>query len=627
MKYIAVMVSFLFLMPLFAQDYVLAEDAPRESPAVEENAPLPGEMPAAEEKQRVPEKVSPASRKTPPAPAKPQPTSPQPVSQDTGQPIEMYSASPEEPDDNQTEENTEKVVSGEKHVVSIPSAKKPKKGDSEKISELDNEDTEEDKEKRRDTIRFGLESEIGDLIDELVKKEDVRYADDIYDLFQDTKNPSLKEKALSYFATLKDPCLEDFAVFILDDPYDEKQSTVNACFDYVKAVKTKEAVAPVLNLLESENEEYFNQCLDTLGKVGGSDEAVYLTEYLDREDLSVPQKQALVRTLGELQATETYDKLVEIAQDKDENTFMRMYSAEAIGAMGNPDAVPVLLELYEDTDPNMRIYVIKGLSHFPQDADARKVIVQGIRDSYYKVRLEAIGVTKEQGIAAAVPYLIHRAKNDPERVVKDATYPVIAGLNTKEGNDFLVSQITDKKVSDNTKAKVAAALLAENNAGTKEILALAKEIVDDDMKNNPRKSLRYALGKEFAKYKRSEFADICADYLKSKDVATQGTGLDIYNKGKYSSVEADVRRLAEQYDPTAKTKNPNAQKAARILGISEEEATKKAEAKKAEKEAEKAAKEAEKKAAKENAKKTVGQKKNPSEPAEKPDAVLSTTFY
>ena len=83
-----------------------------------------------------------------------------------------------------------------------------------------------------------------------------------------------------------------------------------------------------------------------------------------------------------------------------------------------------------------------------------------------------------------------------------------------------------------------------------------------------------------------------------------------------------MRRLAEQYDPTAKTKNPNAQKAARILGISEEEATKKAEAKKAEKEAEKAAKEAEKKAAKENAKKTVGQKKNPSEPAEKPDAVL-----
>lgn len=486
----------------------------------------------------------------------------------------------------QEEASAEETPSvSEARAVTIPNAKRPRAADSDKVAELNAEDTDEDAEKRHDTIRFGLESEIGDLIGELTQKEDPRYLDDIYDLFQDTKNVALKEKSLAYFGKLKDPCVEDYAIMILDDPYDEKQSTVNACFDYVKAVKTKEAVAPVLNLLESDNEEYFNQCLDTLGKVGGQSEAVYLVEYLDREDLSVPQKQSLVKVLGELKATETYDKLVDIAQDKDENTFMRMYSAEAIGAMENPDAVPILLELYEDTDPNMRIYVIKGLSHFPQDADARKTIIQGIRDSYYKVRLEAINVVKEQGISAAVPYLVHRAKNDPEKVVKEATYPVIAQLNTKEGNDFLVSQITDKKVADTTKAKVATALLAENNAGTTEILALAKEIVGDDMKNNPRKALRYALGKEFAKYNRSEFADICEDYLASKDVATQGTGLDIYNKGKYANAEPAVRRLADQYDPTAKTKNPNAQKAAKILGISEEEATQKAEARAAEKQA------------------------------------------
>lgn len=471
----------------------------------------------------------------------------------------------------------------EPRTVTIPGAKRPQRADAEKVRELDLEDTEADKEKRRDTIRFGLESEISDLLGELTKKADPRYADAVYDLFAETKNGALKEMAVQYFAALEDPCLEDFAVSVLDDPYDERQGMVNACFDYVKAVKTKEAVAPVLNLLGSDNETYFNQCLDTLGKVGGSAEAVYLTDYLDREDLSVPQKQSLVKVLGELKATETFDRLAGIAEDKDENTFMRAYSAEAIGAMENPAAVPVLLALYEDTDPNMRIAVIKGLSHFPQDADARKTVIQAIRDSYYKVRLEAIGVAKAGNMAEAVPYLIHRAKNDPEKVVKDAVYPVIAQLNTAEGNDFLVSQITDKKVADTTKAKVAAALLAEGNAGTAEILALAKEVVGDDAKNNPRKSLRYALGKEFAKYGRSEFADICADYLASKDVATQGTGLDIYGKGKYASVESDVRRLADLYDPLAKTKNMNAQKAARILGISEDEAAQKAEARAAEK--------------------------------------------
>ncbi|MBQ3966215.1 MAG: hypothetical protein II684_05240, partial [Treponema sp.] len=106
---------------------------------------------------------------------------PAPVSQDTGETIVMTDA--EKSSSDSTEEKPE-YLSGEKHSVTIPSAKRPKKGDGDKISELDSGDTEEDKKKRRDTIRFGLESEIEELIDELTKKEDVRYADDIYDLFQ-----------------------------------------------------------------------------------------------------------------------------------------------------------------------------------------------------------------------------------------------------------------------------------------------------------------------------------------------------------------------------------------------------------------------------------------------------------
>ena len=190
MKYIAVVVSLFFLiMPLVAQDYVLAdtESMPQEPPA------------------------------------------------------EMYDAKPESDLGVVRERiDSDGEIAEGNHQVTVPNAKRPKKGDSEKIAELDNEDTEEDKEKRRDTIRFGLESEIIELIDELTKKEDARYADDIYDLFQDTKNITLKERILGYYAKLEDPCVEDYAIEILDDPYDEKQSTVNACFDYAKAVKTKE---------------------------------------------------------------------------------------------------------------------------------------------------------------------------------------------------------------------------------------------------------------------------------------------------------------------------------------------------------------------------------------------------
>lgn len=153
---------------------------------------------------------------------------------------------------------------------------------------------------------------------------------------------------------------------------------------------------------------------------------------------------------------------------------------------------------------------------------------------------------------------------------------MIADLNTSDGNDYLISVLKDKKIGDATKAKVSAALLEYNHAGTKEVIELARSALKSDIQKN----LRYALGKEFAKYDRSEFADICAEYIASDDVATQGTGLDIWAKGRYSSVKAAVEEIAKDaeeenlteekekpkgYQFGVKKKNANAKKAKRIL--------------------------------------------------------------
>ena len=118
---------------------------------------------------------------------------------------------------------------------------------------------------------------------------------------------------------------------------------------------------------------------------------------------------------------------------------------------------------------------------------------------------------------------------------------------------------------DTPKSRVATALLEYNNAGTDEIIALARETLKDDR----RKPLRYALGKEFAKYKRNEFSSICKDYLDSKDTATQGTGLDIYSKGRYPDVLPVVRQIILDAAKNPLKKNANAEKAKKILGSSD----------------------------------------------------------
>lgn len=454
-----------------------------------------------------------------------------------------------------------------------PADTRPKKHDSSK----NYVDRSKDYEKKcNDILKYGLEGQITELIDELTKNQDNRFVDGIYDLFQETKSVAVKEKILDYFTKLKDSCLASYAVEIINDPYDEKNSIVEKCFKYVSEADIKDANPGLVDLVDKEEDAYFTGALSALGKTGGKEEALFLADYLDRDDLNVSQRQALMRVLGRIKAVETWQKISEIAKDENENTFVRMYAAEAIGAMEKPESEDILVELFESNDPNLRTYVIKGISYF-NDKKSSDLIIQALRDSQYKVRLEAVSAVGKNRIDKAVPFLIFRCKDkDEQKQVKEKCYSVIADLNTSDGNDYLISVLKDKKIGDATKAKVSAALLEYNHAGTKEVIELARSALKSDIQKN----LRYALGKEFAKYDRSEFADICAEYIASDDVATQGTGLDIWAKGRYSSVKAAVEEIAKDaeeenlteekekpkgYQFGVKKKNANAKKAKRIL--------------------------------------------------------------
>ena len=461
------------------------------------------------------------------------------------------------------DDDTPTVVASKGGYAEVPPAKRPKPIDKEKAAAAaEKDETPQDEENNRNTIRYGVPSEISTLLDTLLKNDDPRFTEEIYDLFQVTKSSTIKEKVLMYFTKAEDPCLEDYAVDLLNDPYDETSAVVKATFQYVSAVKTTAAIPAVITLIESENENYFNDAIATLGDIGGPEEAMFLVEYLEREDLSDAQRQTLMRNCGKMHAVETWDKLVDILDNDDENTFVRMYAAESLGLMEVEKSVPILVAHFDETDPNLRQYVIKGLSHFPNVVEAKATVIQGIRDEYWRVRQEAIRTVKENDTKDAVPYLIYRAKNDAEKVIKEESYAAIAALNTDEGNDFLITQLNDKKVADGTKKKIVEVLLKEDHAGEKEIIELAKTVAEDDK----RKDLRYAIAKEMVKNYKKSYDEVAALYLQSKDSTTVSLGLDMYKQKKSSSLEAYVNTIANE-----KKNSSNKTRAQKLLGIEEEE--------------------------------------------------------
>ena len=447
-------------------------------------------------------------------------------------------------------------------VSKVPAAKRPKTPDAEKAREAAKKDDKDSEQKTRDTIKYGIEGELSDLVKKLIENDDPRYSNELYDLFQETKSPAVREKILEYFTKFEDPCLEDYAVTILNDPYDERSSTAEQAFKYVSAVKTKAAIPAVVTLLESDNEGYFTPALTALGELGGEEEAEYLVQFLDRSDLTTPQRQALMKVLGKIKAEQTWDSLVEIAKDDGENIFVRAYAAEAIGAMKRSGSIEVLEKIFEEQDPTLRCYAIKGLSYY-EEKEAKETVTQAIKDSQYKVRLEAIDAAAKMKIKEAVPYIIHRAKSDPEASVKKRAYEKLAAFDDSEADKFLVGQITDKKASDNVKRQAAEALLKYGKAGKKEIGDWAESLAAD----NTKRVFRREIGKLLAKHPDPAFAGACSAFVASSDKDTRSVGLDMYSAGKYSSCESAVRVVAND----KKGDNSNRQKAMKILGIEEED--------------------------------------------------------
>ncbi len=447
--------------------------------------------------------------------------------------------------------------------VEIPEKKRPKKPDLQKVQEAESKDDSENSfSETEKIIKYGTSSEISDVINKIVENDDPRFTEILYDLFQVSKNVDIRSKILEYFTKQKDDCLADYALEILNDPYDYPNKTVENVFRYVSEIELKKACPCIVEILEAGNENYFNAAISVIGKIGGPDEAVYMASYLERDDLILAQRQSLMKTLGQMCAVETWEKLVEIVKDEDENSFVRMYAAEAIGKMKKEESVPILIEHFESSDPNMRQYCLKGLENFPDNPEAVNLVLQATRDEYYKVRIEAIKACKELKLKEAVPYLIYRAEKDVEKSVQKECYPVIAFLNTNEGNDFLIKRITEKKVSDTDKLLAASALIENGNIGEDEILLLAKEALND----NRRKNLRNELGKLFIKYAKPSYSDICAAYLQSDDVTTVSQGLEMYKKGQFESAKGSVMKVAEE------SKNSSNKKRARkILGLKDED--------------------------------------------------------
>ncbi len=403
------------------------------------------------------------------------------------------------------------------------------------------EETVSQYEERIEKIEFGIESEIEELIDVLISDEDFEYSSNLKELFDHTKSTTLRNKIIDYFIAAKDLSLEEQMLAVFADPMAEKRSTADKFFAYAEKLEIKTSVEALRAILEDESSPFLTSAVKTLGKCGSTEDAALIEELLKKEE-NQNTKHELVVALGNLGSSASYQTVAEIAKDTSESLSMRMAAIEAMGKIPNEETVSELAKLYEDRDANFRVSVIKAVAQIMQNAEAEKILIEAVKDNHYKVRLAALSGIIEQKLVNAEKVVLYRAKNDSENVVKEKSFEALAAIGTPQAVEYLLKVVEDKKKSDSNRSKAASYLLKYCfDDSVYSLVEIARTTLSDDKQKN----VRYALGREFAKYENIALMDICKEYLASNDVSTKGTGLDIYAKNAYGSLRPDVTAIAE----------------------------------------------------------------------------------
>ena len=279
-----------------------------------------------------------------------------------------------------------------------------------------------------------------------------------------------------------------------------------------------------------------------MGEIGGDDEAAFLADYfekvtLDDEKQELILKQTIASALEKLHRENTREFLLGLAQDENENIYVRSSAITGLAQMGSPDTVPLLAAFFEQKEPLLREAAIRGIANFDTE-ETRKLMLQGLKDSNYKVRLEALQTVQKTKQQDAAPFILYRAKYDPTEAVRLAAVETLVILNASEGNMWLSEAFCDTKKSEKLRTAILKAALKHNIAviaGDLDTVVLATVTDKKKMK------LRYEFGKEIAKAENSATAEICKAFLQSDDALTKSIGLDMFRTNHY----ADARSLVE----------------------------------------------------------------------------------
>ena len=230
-----------------------------------------------------------------------------------------------------------------------------------------------------------------------------------------------------------------------------------------------------------------------------------------RRPESSPSRAWAASVLGELRAERAFPLLVDALGDPDEE--VRGKSATALGRLGDPRAVPHLLQdLLADPAPFVRTRIANALGQFHDPAVIDR-LVRALGDSAWWVRMRSVEALEQIGDAAEGPLLL--ALDDPDPEIRFRSAAALERLRVPSRLVTLIAEGERPEQATATLAKFAA-------AGARELLA--------DELHHPVPAVRLAVIGAISSAGRADFSGELLDAVGDKEPAVRAAALETLSR-------------------------------------------------------------------------------------------------
>ncbi len=295
------------------------------------------------------------------------------------------------------------------------------------------------------TLEYGTQEERARATGSIQKIKDPairgRLAAKVISLMKDEDDPDLLIKAITVLGEMKETAALPLLMEKIDHRSEDVRTSAVYALKKINATAAKDRLSDRLKARKlDENNNLTTALIDTLGEFKAAEMVPFAKEALQSPKTHKAVKEELVLFLGKVPSGESKEALLKIYRDEAEDEMLRAYSASSLAKLGAKEASPDIKQVITAIDSldakkrkkyyNLYLYSVAALARLG-DPDAVPKLINALRSNSAQVRLKAISLIKDFKDKRTIDILKYKMKYDQNPRVQKAAGKALEAMGVE----------------------------------------------------------------------------------------------------------------------------------------------------------------------------------------------------